>query len=141
MTDNAKKRIYLGPLADELAAELSGAATWEGLEAGIRQLRRDKEQIREASSVIPHLKVVYEALATMQLMLLALTPKDEPRVADAVERMSIRCEQLLQRFTQLADISGPTLDLLAERVRTDQHLNERGIEPADRIPERDGREH
>ena len=77
-------------------------------------------------------------MASLQLMLLAILPKDEARLTDAVERMSIRCTALIERTAKLNDVSGPKQALLSEKVR--DQLNERGIEPNEKTQARDGRE-
>lgn len=135
------RRMTIGPIAADLAAEDSGEITAFGLEVGIKKLREKADSAPVDPTYLKHLVAVYESMASLQLMLLAILPKDEARLTDAVERMSIRCAALMDRTAQLNDVKSPKLARLTEEMQIRDQINERGIEPNEKIQGRDGREH
>lgn len=135
------KRINLGPMATALAAEFNGEVNSIGLEVGIQNLKNMVDGAPVDPTYLKHLVAVYECMASLQLMLLAILPKDEARLTDAVERMSIRCAALMERTARLNDVKSPKLARLAEEMQIRDQINERGIEPSEKIQGRDGREH
>lgn len=134
-------RINLGPIASALAAEFNGEANSIGLEVGIQNLKKKVDSAPVDPTYLKHLVAVYESMASLQLMLLAILPKDEARLTDAVERMSIRCAALMERTALLNDVKSPKLARLTEEMQIREQINERGIEPSEKIQGRDGREH
>lgn len=135
------KRINLGPMATALAAEFNGEVNANGLEVGIQNLKNRVDGAPADPTYLKHLVAVYESMASLQLMFLATLPKDEARLTDAVERMSIRCAALMERTARLNDVKSPKLARLAEEMQIRDQINERGIEPSEKTQGRDGREH
>lgn len=120
MTQKSSKRMMIGANAIELASEMSGEPTTQGLELGILKLQARAKIAEQSEDIILHLKTFYEVLATFQLMLHALTPKDETRIVDLVKRMSVRSEKLLSATADLSEITGTRLSMLADRAQKDQ---------------------
>lgn len=132
-------RITLGPVATALAAQGTGDPTAKNLEKAIRDLQ-DIAEKRVVNELTEQLSSIYEGLATLQLMMLANSADKDSQISEAVERMSIRSAILIQKTTELRGITGPKLTLLAERMRLEHQLNERGIHDAEQSQERGGRE-
>jgi hypothetical protein len=135
------KRVTLLPNAMALAADLNGEVSAHSLDLGIKKLQEKADSAPVDPSYLKHLAAVYESMATVQLMLLSLTAKEDTQMAEAVERMSIRCAALMERTARLNDVKGPKLERFAEEMQIRDQINERGIEPSEKIQGRDGREH
>lgn len=79
MNETRKFRMTLGPLATELAKDLTGEANAEGLEAGIRRLQ-DANALANDQQLKSHFEAVYEALEQLRLMVVALSAQNNPDI-------------------------------------------------------------
>lgn len=134
-------RITLGPIAAALAAASTDDPTAASLDEEITKLQLLAARPASDVPILPHLEAVYESMASVQLMLLSLTAKEDTQMAEAVERMSIRCAALVARTAKLNDLNGPKLTRLTQEMMARDHMNERGIEPLEKTHDRGGREH
>jgi hypothetical protein len=139
MSDTSK-RLTIGPLAFDLASLATGIATTKSLEKEIKRLQTIEKKYDAGVTQTQLLTGIFESLATLNLMMLANVAENDSDITEAAERMATKSTILLTKIAELHNIRGPKQNMLAERLRLEQHQNERGIEEAERPHERGGRE-